>query len=319
VSEDELPIDPRIADRREEVHREHRRRWLVRLGIVVGLFLVAALGVAATRSPLLDVDTVEVVGADRTGSDTVLSAVDGLAGSAMLDVDPGAVAASVSALPWVSGVEVRREWPSTVVIELTERTGVAVVAVDDQTWQTIDADGRVLAEQPERPDGMVSLMDVAPGSAPGDRLEGVDELLEVASAVGADEASLITGVRADGDDVLLELAPGGVALLGDTTRLDDKIEATVTLLRSVDDRCMIRIDVRVPAMPTITRDDACAGATPPTTAPPTTLPFDAVGDPTTAATSSTDPLGTEPTATTAWVPPTTVDPVLGDTTATGAG
>jgi cell division protein FtsQ len=318
MAEVDLPIDPRIADRREEVHREHRRRWLVRLGIVAALFAVAALGVAATRSPLLDVDTVEVVGADRTGRHTVLATVDDLPGTAMLDVDPDAVGDAVSELPWVSAVEVRREWPSTVIVELTERTGVAVVAVDERTWQTVDAEGRVLAEQPERPAGLVSLMDVPAGSAPGDRLEGVEELLEVAAAVGPDDVALITGVRSQGDDVLLELAPGGVALLGDTSRLDDKIDATITLLRSVDDRCMLRIDVRVPGMPTITRDDDCAGATPPTTAPLTTAP-----------TSVTDPVAGDPTtatgdaavtATTAWAPPTTaatsvpVDPTAVGTT-----
>lgn len=268
MRESELPIDPRIADRREEVHREHRRRWMVRLGVVAGLFGLVALAIAATRSPLLDVDTVEVVGADRTGRHTVLSTVEGLPGTAMLDVDPSAVDEAVSTLPWIASVEVRREWPSTVVIELTERTGVAVVAVDEGTWQTVDADGRVLAEQPDRPAGLVSLMDVVPGQAPGDQLEGVDDLLEVAAAVGPDEVALITGVRTAGEEVILELAPGGVAVLGDTSRLDDKIDATVTLLRSVDDRCMIRIDVRVPGMPTITRDDECAGATPPTTLPP---------------------------------------------------
>jgi cell division protein FtsQ len=267
VADAELPIDPRIADRRDEVHREHRRRWLVRLGVVGALFGLAALGVAATQSPLLDVDTVEVVGADRTGRHTVLATVDDLPGTAMLDVDPAAVSDAVSTLPWIAAVDVRREWPSTVVIELTERTGVAVVAVDEGTWQTVDADGRVLTEQPERPEGLVTLMEVAPGGAPGDRLEGVDELLEVAAAVGPDEVGLITGVRSLGDEVVLELAPGGVAVLGDTSRLADKIEATVTLLRSVDDRCMLRIDVRVPGMPTITRDDTCAGATPPTTPP----------------------------------------------------
>ena len=68
------PIDPRIRQRRIAVRREEGRR---RLRLLVGVVTVSGLvvgGWAATRSPLLDVDRVDVVGAARTPRDALVAA-----------------------------------------------------------------------------------------------------------------------------------------------------------------------------------------------------------------------------------------------------
>src|SRR5690606_29460453 len=201
---------------------------------------------------------------------------DDLPGTPMVDVDTSDVAAAVRELPWVASAEVRREWPGTIVIQVDERTAVAAVAVDDRTWQRIDPEGRGLDERPERPAGLLPLLGVEPGRAPGDRLEGTEALLDLAGRVPAGDVELFAGARRDGDDLLLEVAGGGAVLLGDDRDLDDKVAAAVTLLRQVDTRCLERADVRVPAMPTVRRDEACAGPPPPTTATvPTTVAPDA--------------------------------------------
>ena len=66
-------IDPRIAARRNAVETEKRRRrgrwWL--LAAIVSAVLVGAWFI--TRTPLLDVDDIEVRGAVRTTTDEIIA------------------------------------------------------------------------------------------------------------------------------------------------------------------------------------------------------------------------------------------------------
>jgi cell division protein FtsQ len=296
-------MDPRFADRREEVQRENRRRLALRLGGILGVLVLVGGLIALARSPLFDVDTVEISGADGAGRDAVLQATADLIGTPLIDVDLGDVADDVRSVPWVASVHVERDWPSGIVIEVTERSAVARVAVGER-WQVIDADGRVLAEVEHPDDELLELVGVQPAASPGDRLESADELLEVAGALTPAVQSRVTGVRVgDTGELELLLDPHGVIRFGDTTQLDDKMLALATLLTRVDDRCIQRIDVRVPAAPTIVRGDRCAGPATTTTTvwtPPVTDTTATTG----LATATTAPVTT--VAATATTPTSTV-------------
>ncbi|MCU1354525.1 MAG: FtsQ-type protein, partial [Acidimicrobiales bacterium] len=136
------PIDPRIQARRVEVQRDRGRRRLhrlVALGVVAGLVLAA---VGATRSPLLDVDHIRVSGAKRTDRAALSRAAGVRLRRPLLDVDPGAIARRVEALPWVQRAIVRRSWPGTVMIQVSERRPLAVVT-EAAGPVLVDRDGRV--------------------------------------------------------------------------------------------------------------------------------------------------------------------------------
>jgi hypothetical protein len=152
----------------------------------------------------------------------------------------------------------------------------------------VDADGRVLAEASRKDADLLELVGVAPADGPGDRLEDADGLLAVALAITPTVRERAIAVERHADDgLLLQLAPEGVARLGDASQLEEKMQALAVLFARVDDRCIERIDVRVPDSPTIVRVDACAGPAPTTTttafvvdpavtAAPTTAPESAV-------------------------------------------
>jgi cell division protein FtsQ len=259
------PVDPRIADRRDEVLRDQRRRLWRRLGVIAAVLVLCVGAVALTRSPLLDVERIEVEGAHRTGDDAVLEVLAAVRGTPMVDLDRGQLATELGELPWVEDARVQRRWPRTVKVRIVERTGVAVVPAGDARWQLVDATGRVL-EEGTGPvaDDLPVLEGAEPAAGPGSQVTGAEQLLAVALAVPPELEADISGIRFGRDgDLVLSLDPIGVVRLGDADRLADKMVATMTLLARVDDRCLSRIDVRVPAAPTITRVPDCARGAPP--------------------------------------------------------
>ena len=281
-----VAVDPRIAQRRRQVTADRRRRWLRRAGAGVALVALLAGLAALTRSPLLDVDAVEVRGAVRTTDDAVVEASGLRVGDPILELDEGAAAAGVAALPWVADVEVHRAWrDGRVEIVVTERTPAAVVATD-ATWVLVDASGRALAvvdrppAPPAPPEGQapdpaaVAAHEdpaavlpeaaglpvlVGPGAvAPGEALPPeAAPLLDVAAQVPPGVATRVAAVRAEEADVVLDLRPGGRVVLGPATDLDVKLRTVTTVLAEADLTCLAAIDVQVPDTAVLTRESGC--------------------------------------------------------------
>lgn len=109
---------------------EYRRRRLAAL--LIGLLLLVGLGLGGRvllyDAGLVDVETVQVTGLVTVPETDVRAAAAIQTGSPLADLDTAAAASRVARLPAVASVQVAREWPHTVVIEVTERTPVASVA-----------------------------------------------------------------------------------------------------------------------------------------------------------------------------------------------
>lgn len=95
-----------------------QRAWLV-LGtaaLVIGLALVAWL------SPALSVRHIDVQGLDQLPRAEVLAALGEVEGRPLLRVDTDAAAHRVAGIARVAQVRVKREYPSTLSVEIVERT-----------------------------------------------------------------------------------------------------------------------------------------------------------------------------------------------------
>jgi cell division protein FtsQ len=111
--------------------RSGRRRgwegWTARrilLWTVPAVAVVVVLAAVAWFTPLLSVRTVAIDGLDSVPEQQVREAVRIPAGLSILRVDTAAVAHRVAAIPKVRQVRVRRVFPSTVRVTVTERTAV---------------------------------------------------------------------------------------------------------------------------------------------------------------------------------------------------
>jgi len=252
------PIDPRIRQRRITVRRHQGRRRLHRLAMTVLLVVLVAAAVAATRSPLLDVDHIEVRGATRASSTAVRAASRVAPGELMVKIDPEIIARRVAAIPWVGDVRVWRRWPATLRIAVSERRPLAQIEAAGGGWVLVDSTGRVLERQAHQAPGLVVLEGSTP-APPGAGLGGSYEAaLRLARAIPASLAPLVASLTRPAGEVGIRLAGGGVVRLGGVDRLRSKLVALEALLAQPDRRCFVVIDLGAPTAPALTRVPGCA-------------------------------------------------------------
>jgi cell division septal protein FtsQ len=91
-------------------------------------------------SPRFAVRDVEVGPSTRVSADEIRALAGVQLGDRLLAVDPDAVAARLTTHPWILAARVRRELPSTLAIEVTERRAVASALLG--ALYLLDAEGR---------------------------------------------------------------------------------------------------------------------------------------------------------------------------------
>jgi cell division protein FtsQ len=251
-------IDPRMEQRRRDVHAAQTRRRLRVLRAVVIAVVAGLLADALLHSPLLDVRRPRVSGEVQTSPVDILRA-GGLTGHPlMIRLSLTRAARAIERLPWIATARVRRSWPDTVIVTVTERVPAAIVVSD-----LVDASGRVLSPAPAfaplvpvRVDTGATAPVVPP---PGEPVPGIYRPgLAVAAAMPAAVRTRVTAVlvRPDGT-VRLALTTGTSALLGDTGDLAAKFEALLTILERVQVG-RAPIDVSVPTAPVLLTSPAAA-------------------------------------------------------------
>jgi len=149
------PIDPRIRDRRIEVIREAGRRRLRVTLVIASAIVVVGLAYLTVRSPLLDVDHIQVTGSQRESASAIQDAAGVHTGDALLFVSTGAIAKRVERLPWVARARVTRDFPGTIAIAVTEFAPTEFVKVSPTKVALIASSGRVIAFAKSAPPGAV--------------------------------------------------------------------------------------------------------------------------------------------------------------------
>lgn len=253
-------IDPRIRARRAAVRRQEGRKRLRRLVWMGAVAAVVLAVLAATQSPLLDVDHVRVAGNERTAEAELVEASGLTIGEAMTGVDLGGAEDAIAALPWVDEVSVRRSWPGSIEIEITERQPVAAFGPGGSDWTVVDREGRVLAVHAAIPVDLPRIAHTQPGVEPGVVLAELASVVAFADALSPDLAAWVERlVAVDGAAVDLELVGGAVARAAGFD-IDAELTALATVLTRIDLQCVDRIDLGVARAPALHRDRACEAA-----------------------------------------------------------
>jgi cell division protein FtsQ len=255
VRPDVAGIDPRMQARRESVwHAQQRRRRRWRAAILATLVLVVT-GWLLTRTALLDVDRIDLVGAESTSPDDVLAAAGVEPGDQLLDVDAGTVTDRLLGLPWVAEADVDVSWRGDVTITVRERSAVAMVADREGRPVLVDADGRVLAAA-VAPDIRLVPVDGVVAGAPGEVLpEPAGDALAVVRSLTPSLRSRVELVTIDASGAMeLAVRPQGKVRFCGIDELAAKIAALQTLFAQVDDAGIRTIDVCVPEQPIVTRE-----------------------------------------------------------------
>lgn len=137
---------------RRFTRRSRRRRLAATTAAATVLALVGGVAVV-TLSPLMALDTIEVVGTSRLDGGTVGAALDDHLGTPLALLDENAIRDDLAAFPLIRSFATEVVPPHTLVVRIVERAPVGAVergAVVD----LVDAAGVVVESSAERPVGI---------------------------------------------------------------------------------------------------------------------------------------------------------------------
>lgn len=222
-----VPAGPRLEARAAAARTARRGRVLRRTGNAFAFLLpLLALAWVLLASSWLGVDRLQVTGLERLQAAAVVEAAAVEQGTPLARVDTGAVERRVAALAPVGDVAVRRTWPGTLTVEVTERTPTAGVLTEGR-YTLLDAEGVAFAQEAALPQGAVRLQVLEPGPEDPSTLAA----LEVYGALPDALRSRVRIVRAtSASSVVLRLADGRQVVWGGPGETDTKAAAALALL-----------------------------------------------------------------------------------------
>jgi len=235
-----IPASVRRFNQRRRARRMRSARpWVV--GAAVLALVGAAAGVVYGTS-LFGVRHVRVVGSGFVGHAAVRDAAAVRAGTPLASLDPDSVALRVERLVGVRRAAVHRDWPSTVVIDVTPRTAVAAVP-SGHRYRLVDADG-VVYRTTSGHSGVPLLAVASPGSDDPD----TQAALAVIGSLPAKISDQLVRVTATSPaSVTLQLSGGRTVFWGDASDNAAKGRVAVSLLQ----RPGTVIDVSAPGVVTV--------------------------------------------------------------------
>ncbi len=219
--------------------RTHRR-YLVRRWAVIGTMLVITGVVSVVFfTPVFGANTVDVLGTTELTADEVRAAAAIEPGTPLARLDTDEVARRVRQLPRVGSVDVRRSFPASVEVIITERTPVVFVQRDDGA-HLLDAAGVDYSTLRAAPPGLPRL------DAGGD--QAARAATSVLASIPAQLTKQVTAVSANtATDIRLTLADSRVVKWGDAENAPRKAAVLAALLTQKGKT----FDVAAPDFPTI--------------------------------------------------------------------
>ncbi|MFI5838421.1 cell division protein FtsQ/DivIB [Catenuloplanes sp. NPDC051500] len=215
---------------RRFMRRARQRRIRAALPWALGaaiLTVAGAIGWTVYGTGVLGVRRVEVTGA------TMLTPAEVRAAAAVADhtplarIDTGEVAARVEALAPVDRAVVSRGWPGTLVIEVVERTAVAVAPVSETAFAVVDDEGVVFRTEAERPAGLPLLEVAAPGPDDVNTRAGLEVLASLSPEL---QAKLISVTVEAPARIRLNLDGERTIIWGDSSANSTKSSVATALL-----------------------------------------------------------------------------------------
>ncbi|WP_312855896.1 cell division protein FtsQ/DivIB [Nocardioides stalactiti] len=238
----------RDRSRRRFVRRQWARRWLTVRYVLAAVMVVAAVGLGVYSlyfSSWLRLESAEVGGTSQLSEAEVLAAAELPTGDALALVDLDAIEVRVKRLTAVRSVDVSRQWPHDVRIDVEEWDPLAVVAEgDDYTFLAESGDTYAFDGMPKNPPSHLPRVTVGSGA---DRL-ALEEAAAVVAALDAAVIRLVDHLEVEtADDIRLVLRDDRLVRWGSAEQSDDKAEVLLNLL---DARPEAQVyDVSVPSLP----------------------------------------------------------------------
>ena len=218
--------------------RQRLGRLLWRLGIVALLASLGLVGWLVYQSPLLQVRSVSVTGADSLDP-AVVAELSGLKGQNILQADTAAAKSRLLALPAVKDVSISRRWPGRVLVRIEERQPWGYWQVKEQPY-VIDDQGVVLDDaRPEEGAPTIFELDSERRLVAGDRVyaDAVSLSLQLIEESPRALKQNVTKLEYSAHSGLTVAFDGGLrATFGDSRDLDYKLSVLYVLLENAQEQ-----------------------------------------------------------------------------------
>jgi cell division protein FtsQ len=170
-------------------------------------------------------------------------------------MDVKAVEEALLSEPYIAGVDISRQYPNTVVLEITERRPSGAI-LQNGKYGLVDQEGMILESVEAIPPGLVEIKDLQlPLLLPGTEISGID-FASVTSMLGSlppalREKTAAVGLRAE-EGLYLE-AGGTLVIYGEANDLSRKNTIALMALSTLVERygTIEYIDVSFPDHPVI--------------------------------------------------------------------
>ncbi len=269
----------RDAQAHERTAKAQRARRVSRIpfiviGVVTGVIVLALVSLfLLSQTKAFEIKSIDIKGTDHLTSQEVSALVSIPQGTTLLNVDPDSISSSLLRDSWVEGVEVKRVFPDTLQIDVTERKIAAIVEVptgsaqiiqkwavaDDGTWLMAIPDrsteiGSNLSEKIyEDAEQALHITDVPYGVKPaiGEKVndDSVLNALSIVSGMTTELADQVKAVRAaQPESTLLTLGSNVEIAFGAAEQIREKERACLQILEA--NPKVVYINVRVVDRPT---------------------------------------------------------------------
>ena len=217
----------------------------------------------ALRTPLLDVDAIEVAGNERTTAEAVVAAAGIARGDQLVDVDLHAAGEAVAALPWVQRGRAApgdRRCRGGRGHRADRRSRSSARAQKPCSWTPRAGRSGPAFGDPSRSARRSSRSTAsAPGSSPGEFLgDGGGRRAGGGRPPRTARSTWACGSpsRTAGSPGVVD--PGIAVVFGDAGQLEAKVRSLRTVLEQVELTCAAAIDLRSPGSPVLTREEGCS-------------------------------------------------------------
>lgn len=211
-----------------------RRRMLRRLTAFAMLLCVIGAGIYLTMTMLFRINSIQVQTPDGKqvteiagySADSILQRMGVQLEENIFSFEPGEKAAVLEQnFPLLGSIKVIRDYPNTVVVQVTEATPTYAVQAGS-SWLTLSDKFKILSADPAQPDGLCTLYGgEATTAAPGEQLSFTAPEADSTASTSATSDSSASGVVDETDAKMSALATlqaklDEYGMRGDVTRIE---------------------------------------------------------------------------------------------------
>ena len=163
-------------------------------GILAVLAVLTVVAVVVINSGLFAATDIQIQGSEHVTKHDAIQLIDLPEDTSLFNVNPDQITEGLKQNPWVSGVDVQRQFPHTLIITPTERKVIAIayISSDDLAWAIGDDDTWIAPLSTSVDvDDQGNVITTGEGA---NTLNGIDAALALAKHYGA---VLLTDVSAD--------------------------------------------------------------------------------------------------------------------------